>query len=143
MQRAARVLPQSKSSYLTPPQVKFLSTVLEGLMPKDRSKASRAKCVAAAEVESKEEFFEGLGNIAEAPKYLRINGKVSERANAMARKALKLRCVSDARQVRNRGITKRDTEALIKDMWKCKRLHDKKNAAKGKPPEDIHDYLYM
>jgi hypothetical protein len=68
--------------YVTPPQVKFLSTVLEGLMPKDRSrsKASPAKGVAAAEVEreSKEEFFEGLGNIAEAPKYLRINGKVSD-----------------------------------------------------------------
>ena len=48
-----------------------------------------------------------------------------------------------ARQVRNRSITKRDTEALIKDMWKCKHLHDKKNGAKGKPPEDIHDYLYM
>ena len=65
MQRAARVLPQSKSSYVTPPQVTFL----EGLMPKDRSKASPAKCVAAAEVKNKEEFFEGLGNIAEAPRY--------------------------------------------------------------------------
>ena len=43
--------------------------VLEGLMPKDRSKASPAKCVAAAEVKNKEEFFEGLGNIAEAPRY--------------------------------------------------------------------------
>ncbi len=47
------------------------------------------------------------------------------------------------RQVRNRSITKRDTEALIKDMWKCKHQHDKKNLAKGKPSEDIHDYLYM
>jgi hypothetical protein len=81
MQRAARVLTQPKSSYVTPPQVKFLSTVLEGLMPKDRSRsnASPAKSAAAAEAESKEEFFEGLGNIAEAPKYLRINGKVGER----------------------------------------------------------------
>jgi hypothetical protein len=27
-------------------------------------------------------------------------------------------------------------------MWKCKHACDKKNAAKGKPPEDIHDYLF-
>ena len=46
-------------------------------------------------------------------------------------------------QVRNRNIPKRETEALIKDMWKCKHAHDKKNALKGKPPEDIHEYIYM
>ena len=40
-------------------------------------------------------------------------------------------------------MTKRDTEAIIRDMWKCKHAHDKKNAAKGKPPEDIHDYIYL
>ena len=28
-------------------------------------------------------------------------------------------------------------------MWKCKHAHDKKNAAKGKPPEDIHEYIYL
>jgi hypothetical protein len=72
--------------HVTALQVKFLSTVLEGLMPKDRSdrKTSPAKGVTAADVESKEEFFQGLGNIAEAPKYLRINGKVNEGARWLA-----------------------------------------------------------
>jgi hypothetical protein len=65
------------------PQVKFLTALLENVLPKDKSRkvgwkggAAAAAAAAAAEQEPREEFFEGLGNIAEAPKYLRIKGKV-------------------------------------------------------------------
>ena len=57
-----------------PRQVKFLVAVLEGVLPKGRVAAAAD---VELEVESKGEFFEGLGNIPEAPKYLRIKGKVS------------------------------------------------------------------
>ncbi len=74
-------------------QVKFLCAVLQGVLPKDRRRAAGAKSVGAAAAEQegkegkegKEEFFEGLGNIAEAPKYLRIKGKVE--CKALARRA--------------------------------------------------------
>ena len=59
-----------------PRQVKFLVAVLEGVLPKSKGLAAAA-AEAELEVESKGEFFEGLGNIPEAPKYLRIKGKVS------------------------------------------------------------------
>ena len=58
-----------------PRQVKFLVAVLEGVLPKSKGLAAAA---AELEAESTGEFFEGLGNIPEAPKYLRIKGKVSK-----------------------------------------------------------------
>ena len=72
----APVLPPS----LTLQQVKYLVSVIEGFLPKgktERSGGSRgAPQREEVEIQSKEEFFEGLGNIAEAPKYLRVKGKV-------------------------------------------------------------------
>ena len=66
---------------VTAPQVKLLVSVLEGVLPKDRNRGGVVKSTAAAaEQESREEFFEGLGNMAEAPKYLRIKGKVRARS---------------------------------------------------------------
>jgi hypothetical protein len=65
---------------VTAPQVRLLVSVLEGVLPKDRNRGGVVKSTAAAaEQESREEFFEGLGNMAEAPKYLRIKGKVGTR----------------------------------------------------------------
>ncbi len=65
---------------MTASQVKLLVSVLEGVLPKERNRGGVVKsAAAAAEQESKEEFFEGLGNMAEAPKYLRIKGKVRTR----------------------------------------------------------------
>ena len=67
---------------LTLQQVKYLVSVIEGFLPKgktERSGGSRGGPQREeVEMQSKEEFFEGLGNIAEAPKYLRVKGKVRQ-----------------------------------------------------------------
>ena len=81
--------------FLTLVQVKYLVNVLEGVWPKGKTDSRggggssrggpRKEEAAGQEKESnfnKDESFEGLGNIAEAPKYLRIKGKVVPAAAA-------------------------------------------------------------
>jgi hypothetical protein len=68
-------------------QVKFLVAMLEGMLPKDvRGQVGRG---APPEPENNSDFFDGLGNIPEAPKYLRIKGKV-RRATALLMLAMML-----------------------------------------------------
>jgi hypothetical protein len=56
--------------------------MLDGVQqkPKNMVKSAATK---EAEVGEQEQFFEGLGNIAEAPKYLRFKGKVKPRETAV------------------------------------------------------------
>ena len=84
--------------FVTLVQVKYLVNVLEGVWPKGKADSRgggggssssrggpRKEEAAGQEKESnfnKDESFEGLGNIAEAPKYLRIKGKVMPAAAA-------------------------------------------------------------
>ncbi len=73
--------PSLPSPHVALLQVKFLTALLENVLPKDKSRkggwrGGAAAAAAVVEQEPREEFFEGLGNIAEAPKYLRIKGKV-------------------------------------------------------------------
>ncbi len=53
------------------------------MLPKDAVRIHAKGAAALPESENKGEFFDGLGNIPEAPKYLRIKGKV-RRAEASA-----------------------------------------------------------
>eukprot|EP00002_Diphylleia_rotans_P019085 TRINITY_DN3696_c0_g1_i20.p1 TRINITY_DN3696_c0_g1~~TRINITY_DN3696_c0_g1_i20.p1 ORF type:complete len:710 (-),score=130.03 TRINITY_DN3696_c0_g1_i20:712-2841(-) len=68
---------------------------------------------------SSDKFFAGLGTGPEIPKHLRISGKV-----------------------KNRKLSKRDTEAMIKDIWKERSQLMKSTPSKA-PKLKLPDFLYQ
>ncbi len=46
-------------------------------------------------------------------------------------------------QRRNRNITKRDTEQLIRAIWSTKQDEDRNAARRGIPPPSLNDHIYQ